>query len=92
MTASFASALVGSDGNLTSSQHVASCDHTGTSSYMVNYDSDFSAVTGAQATVWGDGLTVGLNIFAENTCQVNIQDANGNPKDAGFSFFVPGTT
>lgn len=92
MTATFASALVGSNGNLTSPQNITSCDHSGTGTYMVNYDTTFSAGSGVQATAWGEGLTIGLNIFAENTCQVLITDTNGNAKDSGFSFFVPGTT
>lgn len=89
MTTAFASGLIGNDGNIISAQNIKSCDHKGKGNYMVNYDASFTAGPGAQATVWGDGLRIGLNILAENTCEVLIQDSSGNPTDSGFSFFVP---
>ncbi|QDG79737.1 hypothetical protein FJ695_20895 [Labrenzia sp. PHM005] len=69
---------------------MASCGYSSTGTCPVNDGSSFSASPGAQASVWGDGLTIGLNIFAENTCQVIIQDAKRKPPDSGSSFFVPG--
>ena len=91
MGQAIASATVGENGSLNGPQNIASCDHKGKGMYLVNYAPGFSASSGAQATPWGPGHTIGLNIMAANTCEVLVTDVHGNPTDGGFSFVAFGS-
>lgn len=91
MGQAIASATVDENGSLTGAHNIASCEHKEKGIYLVNYASGFSASSGAQATPWGAGHTIGLNIFAENMCEVLVADVHGNPTNAGFSFVAFGS-
>lgn len=91
MGQAIASATVAENGSLTGALNIAKCEHKGKGTYIINYANGFSAASGAQATPWGAGHTIGLNIMAENTCEVLVADVHGNPTDAGFSFVAFGS-
>lgn len=90
MGLSYASAIVGDDGNLTESHNVKNCERIGPGAYMINYVSDFAASSGPQATPWGKDVSAGVNIMAQNTCEVLLTNKEGLPSDTGFSFLVMG--
>ncbi|MGX1096336.1 hypothetical protein [Amorphus sp. MBR-141] len=91
MGLAIASATVAENGSLNGAHNIKSCEHKAKGMYVVHYADGFAAGSGAQATPWGAGHTIGLNIMAENMCEVLITDVHGNTSDAGFSFVAFGS-
>ena len=92
MGLAIASATVAENGSLMGAQNIANCEHKEKGMYIVHYADGFAAASGAQATPWGAGHTIGLNIMAENLCEVLVTDVHGNSSDGGFSFVALGSS
>ena len=90
MAMSYASAMVGPKGNITSSHNVESCKRQSVGNYMVTYKNGFNSSPGVVVTQWSGPGSCGVNVDATNVCQVFTFDKQGNAVDAGFSFLAVG--
>ena len=85
-----ASAVVSGMGSMTQCKNIRSCELVSTGIYNLTYADNFNTAPGVAATSWGAGNLIGVNIMAENMCQVQVTDLKGNPVNSGFTFIAIG--